>query len=161
MFLLSDTELHMPARLWVELCDELNRRTENWHESGAFLLGRVEGGRRFVEQIVFYDDLDPHAYDSGVVILRADSFGPLWTACREHRREVVADVHLHAGGAGQSAADRENPMIAQKRHIAMILPNFARAPIDPRSIGLFEYRGRHLWRDLGNKRIARHLKIGI
>jgi hypothetical protein len=43
----------------------------------------------------------------------------------------------------------------------MILPNLATAPIMPEDIGLFEYRGRHRWRDLGHQRIARHLKIGI
>lgn len=161
MLLLPEPELHFDARTWVTMCDELNVRSEGFHESGAFLLGTVAGRRRFVQRIVYYDDLDPGAYDSGVVILHADSFGPLWSECRRRQLEVVADVHLHGGHAGQSLADRENPMIAQKRHIAIILPKLARAPIDPRAIGLFEYRGRHRWRDLGHARIARHLKIGI
>lgn len=161
MLLLPDTELHIDARIWVTMCDELHRRSEGLHESGAFMLGTVKGWKRFVERIVYYDDLDPNAYESGVVILHANSFGPLWAECRRHSVEVVADVHLHCGNAGQSLADRENPMIAQKRHVAMILPKLARAPIDPRAIGLFEYRGRHRWRDLGHARIARHLKIGI
>ena len=161
MLLLPDTELHLTARLWSRLSDTLHEKTEGRHESGAFMLGRVERRRRFVEQIVYYDELDPRAYDSGVVVLRATAFTPLWKICRERGLEVVADVHLHGGEAHQSRADIENPMIAQRRHIAMILPEFARAPIAPEDIGLFEYRGRHRWRDLGHRRIRRHLKIGI
>lgn len=161
MLLLPDTQLHFSARLWVGMCDELHLRSEGRHESGAFLLGHVDGRRRFVEEAVYYDELDAKAYASGVVILHAASFGPLWARCRAAKLEVVADVHLHGGQAGQSLADRENPMIAQRRHVAMILPNLATTPIKPETIGLFEYRGRHRWRDLGHQRIARHLKIGI
>ena len=161
MLLLPDPQLHLAARLWVGLCNELHHRSEGRHESGAFLLGSVAGRKRFVEDVVYYDDLDPKAYASGVVILHADSFGPLWARCRAGGHEVVADVHLHGGHAGQSRADREHPMIAQHRHLAMILPDLARAPIEPTQIGLYEYRGRHRWRDLGHARIARHLKIGI
>ena len=33
-------------------------------ESGAFLLGRQEGGRRRIVDFVLYDDLDPHCLDT-------------------------------------------------------------------------------------------------
>ena len=161
MLLLPDTELHLTARIWSHLSETLHRKTEGCHESGAFMLGRVERRCRHVEEVVYYDDLDPRAYDSGVVVLHASAFTPLWKICRERKLEVVADVHLHGGAAFQSRADIENPMIAQRRHLAMILPQFARAAITPEEIGLFEYRGRHRWRDLGHGRIRRHLKIGI
>lgn len=159
--LLLEPQLHMPSRLWVSLTDTLHAKTRGIHESGAFLLGTVDGRHRHVRDIVYYDELDPHAYESGVVILHAASFGPLWSRCRKAGLQVVADVHLHGGSAGQSRADMEHPMIAQKRHLAMILPDFARAPIKPERIGLYQYRGRHRWRDIGHRRIARHLKIGI
>ena len=161
MLLLPDTELHLTARIWSRLSDTLCEKTEGRHESGAFMLGHVDRRRRYVEEIVYYDDLDARAYESGVVVLHAGAFGPLWKICRERKLEVVADVHLHSGAAFQSRADIENPMIAQRRHVAMILPNFARAPIAPEDLGLFEYRGRHQWRALGHRRIRRHLKIGI
>jgi hypothetical protein len=160
MLLLPRTELHISARLWVDLTETLHAKTEGVHESGAFLLGTIAGRRREVREIVYYDDLDPHVYDSGVVVLRAASFGPLWAKCRQTRLQVVADVHLHGGGADQSQADREHPMIAMSRHLAIILPGFARPPLDGHRIGLYEYRGRHRWRSLGHRKISRHLKIG-
>ena len=42
---------------------------------------------------------------------------------------VVADVHVHPGDSGQSNSDRAYPMISQAGHIALILPRFARKPI--------------------------------
>lgn len=156
-----DPELHMPAALWVGLLGELAERTGGRHESGAFLLGRIDGRRRHVRSIIYYDDLDPQAYASGVVILHAAAFGPLWDACRAQQLQVVADVHVHPGSAHQSRADQEHPMIAQALHLAMILPDMARGPIRPDRIGLYQYRGRHRWRDLGHGRLARHLKISI
>jgi proteasome lid subunit RPN8/RPN11 len=161
LHLWPDTELHMAARVWANLCEQLHERTEGQHESGAFLLGRVSGRRRLVEAVVYYDELDAQAYASGVVVLHAASFAPLWQRCRAEGLAVVGDVHVHGEGALQSEADRKNPMIAQKRHIAMILPGLAEAPIRPEAIGLYEYRGRHRWCDIGHARIRRHLKIGI
>jgi proteasome lid subunit RPN8/RPN11 len=156
-----DPELHLAASLWVGLTRELHARTEGRHESGAFLLGTIDGRRRHVRSIVYYDDLDPDAYASGVVILHGTSFGPLWDACRVQNLQVVADIHVHPGSAHQSQADREHPMIAKTGHLAMILPDMAAGPIRPDRIGLYRYRGRHRWQTLGHHRLARHVKISI
>lgn len=161
MLWLREPELHITAWQWVDLVRTLHAKTEGVHESGAFLLGKVDGRRRFVHDIVYYDALDRHAYDSGVVVMHAASFSPLWARCRAAGLAVVADVHVHLGDARQSVADRENPMIAQKGHLAMILPGLARGPIPPTRIGFYEYRDRHQWRDRGHGQIACHLKIGI
>ena len=61
-----DPNLTIPPLLWQELLSELHRRTEEHHESGAFLLGHTNEHVRWVEQVVYYDDIDPHAYRTGV-----------------------------------------------------------------------------------------------
>jgi hypothetical protein len=38
-------------------------------------------------------------------------------------------------------------MVASAGHIALILPDFARWPIDQRRFGIYEYRGSHEWTD--------------
>jgi hypothetical protein len=58
---------------------------------------------------------------------------------------VVADVHVHPGGAGQSASDRDHPMISRAGHIALILPDFAQAPLRPESVGVYRYLGDKRW----------------
>ena len=49
----------------------------------------------------------------------------LWDICKRRGLTVVADVHVHPGGAGQSDSDRDHPMISRAGHIALILPDFA------------------------------------
>lgn len=140
------------------LVAELHRRTEQRHESGAFLLGDAAAdGTRRVRSFLFYDDLDPLAYASGVCILHGDAFGRLWKTCADRDLAVVADVHVHAYGAGQSRADQTNPMIARAGHLALILPDFARAPLRLNRIGFYQYLGDHHWRALGGAGIVRHL----
>jgi hypothetical protein len=126
---------------------ELERRGGRRHESGVFLLGLQLKVGRLVTEAVYYDELDPAAYDSGICILRAATFSKLWAICRERGLMVVADAHTHGGGAGQSDSDKANPMVAQPGHIAVIVPNFAVAPIKPKSLGLYEYQGNHSWTD--------------
>lgn len=151
--------LRLRRAFWTKLTLELHRRTEGCHESGAFLLGhKGEGGREAVTA-VYYDELDAHAYSTGVCVLHAGAFGRLWDRCATASLTVVADAHVHLLGARQSLADRENPMIAQPGHLALILPRMARPPIRRWSVGLFEYLGDHQWGTHGGCRIAHMLKI--
>ena len=135
------------TKLWNEGLAELRRRTEGCHESGAFLLGEDDGTRRRVTRFVYYDDLDPHSLDSGIVIFDGSGYGPLWQICRETGLKVVADVHVHPGIARQSNSDRTNPMIATKGHIAFIVPDFAERAFGPSELGVYQYKGSHSWDD--------------
>lgn len=141
-----DPRLNIHRSLWLDLTCELHRRTEGRHESGAFLLGhKLQDGRR-ASALVYYDELDPKAYSSGVCILHADAFGRLWQRCGDLGLVVVADAHVHGLDAGQSRADRENPMVARTGHLAIILPAMSRPPIKRATVGLYEYLGDHQWR---------------
>ena len=155
-----EPRLTIPSVFWERLLWELRRRTEERHESGAFLLGHPgEEGRR-VTDVVFYDDLDPNAYRTGIVVMHASSFGALWDRCRSSGLSVVADIHVHPRAAFQSRADRKNPMIATAGHLALVVPNLARPPVVLEKLGFYEYRGSHRWRSLGGSKISRSLRIG-
>lgn len=151
--------LRVPRALWDELGRGLHRRTEGRHESGAFLLGTISDEGRRAHSLVYYEELDPHAYDSGVCVLHADAFGLLWERCAAADLRVVADAHVHGGGAGQSRSDRDHPMIARSGHIALIFPRMARAPVRRWSVGFYEYLGDHEWRAHGGCRVGEVLKI--
>ncbi len=139
--------LSCSSSLWKDGLGELRRRTEGRHESGAFLLGKQEGGRRRVLRFVFYDDLDPNALETGIVVFDGAGYGPLWQICRETGLSVVADAHTHPGHERQSSSDRDNPMIARPGHIALIVPRFAERVFGPTELGIYEYEGEHRWRD--------------
>nr|WP_298681676.1 Mov34/MPN/PAD-1 family protein [uncultured Dongia sp.] len=160
-FAAPEHRVSCPRLLWAATTDELHRRGKRIHEAGAFLLGRECGQRFEVTNVVFYDDLDPEAYSTGVCILHGPAFAKLWAICREHSLTVVADVHTHPGRALQSEADRRNPMIARAGHVAVILPNFATAPIRWDQVGIYEYRGRHLWHDRSPRSVRRFFYTGI
>ena len=151
--------LRLSRVLWTGFTRELHRRTEGYHESGAFLLGHKNGHTRTAVEPVYYDDLDPRAYETGVCVLHADAFGQLWERCAALGLTVVADAHVHGWKAGQSRSDRENPMIARPGHLALIFPLMARPPIRRWSLGLYEYLGDHQWRDHGGCQVSRILKI--
>lgn len=147
-------------RDWLGLMAELRRRGAGRHESGAFLLGRREGERRIFKACVFYEDLDPKAYSTGVCVLYADAFEQLWRFCRSRGLQVLADVHTHLGDAHQSEADRRNPMVARPGHIAIIVECFAHSPVWRHRLGLYRYEGSHCWTDLSGWRARRILKTG-
>lgn len=152
-----DRGLRIASHRWRDLISELDRRGERLHEAGAFLLGYRAGDLRTVSDVVFYDELDPKAYGTGVCVLHAPAFAALWSICRARGLTVVGDVHTHGGGAGQSEADRTNPMVAREGHIAIIVPDFAVGLPDKAKLGLFEYCGDHAWTNHSGKGARRFL----
>ena len=155
-----DPKLIITRGRWLGLLAELHRRGGNRHESGAFLLGSTDGPRRRVEEIVFYDDLDRHAYSTGICILEADSFETLWAQCRSTGLSVVADIHTHGGAAQQSHSDRDNPMIARAGHLALIAPGFARGPMWRHRLGVYSYNGAYQWTDFSGWKARSIIKTG-
>lgn len=137
--------LEIKKCLWVDLVTDLRSRGAGKRESGAFLLGRIDGSARQVDSWVPYDILDPAALLNGYVRLGTQAFTALWARCAELGKVVVADVHTHPLGPRQSQSDRANPMIAQAGHIAMIIPNFAQGAVLPGSISVNIYHGDKKW----------------
>jgi len=132
--------------VWRAGTAELHQRTYGHRESGAFLLGK-KGRLRRIEEFVFYDEIDPGALDSGIVNIDGRRLGELWAHCRETGRDVIADIHVHPAGFGQSPSDRANPVIAEVDHIAIILPDFANGSNMPGKIGIYQYLGARQWRE--------------
>jgi hypothetical protein len=145
---------------WNRILVELERRGHGCHEAGVFLLGCEQNGRREVRDAVFYDELDPEAYSTGVCVLYGDAFAKLWSLCREKQMTVVADAHTHPEGAFQSLSDKANPMVAQQGHIAIIIPQFARFPVQALRIGIYEYRGQHDWMDRSPRKAPGYFYTG-
>jgi hypothetical protein len=160
-FAAPDYRLSCPRFLWKSILRELYRRTETRHESGAFLLGNVENDRRRILRAVYYDDLDIHAYESGVCVVKGPAFARLWEICRLTAHSVVADIHVHPGDAIQSWSDKTNPTLPNVGHIAIIVPNFAKPPIHINDLGIFEYVGKFHWSNLGYKRAHRYFYVGL
>lgn len=138
--------LNCPRSLWTATLRELRERGQGRRESGGFLLGRIEAGRRYAREFIAYDAIDPDAL-RGIIVFDASRMDSLWAYCEKAGLEVVADVHTHPGDYGQSVTDQDHPMIPQRGHLAMIIPNFADRIYRPGEIGLYEYRGRDGWRD--------------
>ena len=147
--------------LWNTGLAELARRGRGKRESGAFLLGTARGARREVRRFAYYDDLDSHCLDTGIVIFDGGGYGPLWQLCRETGLTVVADVHTHPCLARQSPADRDHPMIATRGHIAIILPNFAQRVPAAEDLGIYEYQGAHRWHNHSGVGASRYFYTGF
>lgn len=134
--------------VWAAGTRELERRTlKASRESGAFLLGEDKGEHKQILEFVFYDDVDPHALDTGIVRFAGNKLPALWEHCRRRGYGIVADVHVHPFGYGQSASDRADPVMPRAGHIAIIIPHFARRETRPGGIGLYEYLGDGRWLD--------------
>lgn len=151
--------LAIDAPLWEALLEKLRERGGGVRESGAFLLGRGEGAEREVTKFVLYDDLDPDCLAEGYVHFDGRYYGQLWEICGREALSVVGDVHTHPGGSGQSESDRTHPMVSIAGHIALIVPNYARAPIAAEDVGVYVYRGRHRWLAYRARRAAKVLCI--
>ena len=143
---MQNHNLKIPLLLWMRLLHELRQRSGNGRESGAFLLGKT--GSNKITRFICYDDLDPKSLDRGIITFDGSYYILLWKLCNKFKLKVLADVHTHPSSwTGQSHTDKTHPMIAQKGHFAIIIPNYAsKRLISLAQIGIYEYLGDHTWK---------------
>ena len=146
MLIFPPRPLMCRRRLWVSILSELRARGCGERESGGFLLGRRLDHGRVVEGFLVYDAVDPNAL-RGHIEFDGSRMDRVWAECRRLGLQVIGDVHTHPAGFGQSDIDRANPMIPERGHLALIIPNFARRLFLPGEIGIYEFRGREGWVD--------------
>jgi hypothetical protein len=152
-------KLTFGLRQWAAMVRELGKRGAGQSESGAFLLSDRHGHPTRVRRIVYLDDLDPNCLQ-GSIRFDGRAYSPLWEICEREKRKVLADVHTHPHGwVGQSPTDMENPMVALRGHLALILPDLAMHPIKLADIGLHEYRGEAGWVGWTGSDAARRVAI--
>lgn len=135
--------------LWRRLVLELRRRGEGRHESGAFLLAPRNGKGDRITSFVCYDELDPNAYEGGVIAFHEAGYEALSDLCRKRELRVLADVHTHpAEWVGQSPTDKRNPMVPMIGHRAIILSHYAATGWwTLKAAGIHEYLGNFSWRE--------------
>ena len=162
-FVLPKVRLFCPTALWRQGLGELRRRGQGRRESGAFLLGSSSGSQRQIERFLYYDNVDPHCLDSGIVQFSGNAFPAVWSLCSDEGLSVIADVHTHPGRGTpqQSHADRTNPMIGLPGHIALIVPDFASQVVFADKIAVDEYLGGHQWKNHTGKRAKNFFHIGF
>lgn len=155
-------KLSASSSTWRNLCADLrDRGNGSTRESGAFLLGHRNGDRARIVEYVLYDDLDPHCLDTGIVRFDGRYFDDLWNRCSKTGLTVVADVHVHPGGSGQSTSDRNHPMISQAGHMALIIANFAKAPVTISETGIYRYLGGKQWQIIARADRTYFFHVGI
>ena len=140
-----------PSDVWDAGVAELRRRAGGRRESGAFLLGTAGRRTRRIAEFLYYDDVDPACLRNGIVEIDGRKLGKVWRRCRETGLTVVADVHVHPGGHGQSESDRANPVMVEAGHLAIILPDFASRRMRPGGFGVYEHLGSRRWADHGRR----------
>lgn len=151
--------LEVPALLWTELIEHLHTQGAGIRESGAFLLGYKTEAGRVITHYLPYERLQTDALHDDYVSLTAASFAKLWDLCRAEKLSVVADVHTHRLGAGQSRSDRANPMVALVGHIAFIVPHFAQGRVQLQDLGMYVYQGNHNWMTYSGSDIGRLVRL--
>jgi proteasome lid subunit RPN8/RPN11 len=158
---INPRELIVPVWLWVSMMSSLRKRGMLKRESGAFLLGTRGKDSDRVRAFICYDDLDPHALDSGIITFDPSGYAALWSVCRQRGYEVLGDVHTHSDGSPvQSETDRTNPMMPETGHMALILPLYANCWCWKFSnVAIYEYLGNYRWRSWAGKQRPKRIRF--
>jgi hypothetical protein len=143
---MTNSGVRISVILWGRLVRELRKRGRGERESGAFLLGRPGSGK--ITKFICYDDLDERALESGIITFHGPGFVELWNRCEREKLRVMADAHTHPSSwVDQSNSDRTHPMVAQKGHISLILPNYGfGVKWTLKGVGIHEYLCDHRWK---------------
>jgi hypothetical protein len=146
--------------MWFFLVYGLRKRGQKKRESGAFLIAK--NGSTKVTKIVFYDELDPNVFNSGIIDFNGLGHIKLNSILESEKAEVVADIHTHPFGCStrQSDSDKKHPMSRIKGHTAFIAPNYATDIfLLPRDCSAYKYEGSFQWQTLVDNNFPLKLTI--
>src|SRR5271155_992302 len=90
---MQNPKIEIILTVWKKLMRQLRKKGKGTRETGAFLLGEKSGN--IVSSFICYDELDPHVFDTGIIVFDGDGFIPLWQHCSANSLKVLADVHTH------------------------------------------------------------------
>jgi proteasome lid subunit RPN8/RPN11 len=152
--------LELPYTLFQALIVDLAMSGRGVKESGAFLLGKQEGSRRYVTSYLMYDKVAPessrsHAY----VAFTAEEMAGAWAHCYATGLQVVADVHTHPFGPAQSISDRAHPIVSVAGHVALIVPNFAQGSPQTRDLGVHLFGGAGRWQSMFDEKAKAAIRL--
>ena len=152
--------LEIPRGLYDSLIVDLVKSGRGVKESGAFLLGVLDGQRRSVTSYLMYDKVAPlsssqHAF----VAFTAEEMARAWEHCYTVGLHVVSDVHTHPFGPAQSISDRAHPIVSVAGHVALIVPYFASGSPQPLDLGVHLFGGRGRWKSMFNEEARRALRL--
>ena len=138
--------LEIPVGLYTHLVQDLAVSGRGVKEAGAFLLGTTAGAARKVKSYLMYDVIAPKSSNEhDYVVLTGEEMAAAWDHCYRVGLEVVADVHTHPMGPGQSVSDRAHPMVSVAGHVALIVPWFAMREPMPIDLGVHVFHGSSRW----------------
>lgn len=152
--------LEIPRDLYDALVADLARSGAGVKESGAFLLGTLEAGRRCVTSYLLYEQVAPRSHQRHAYIaFTAQEMARAWAHCDAAGLQVVADVHTHPFGPAQSRTDRAHPIVSMAGHVALIVPNFAHGAPEPWDLGVHVFGGGGQWQSLFRDHAAEALHL--
>ena len=144
-----ENKIHMALSLWLELLAVLEFEGNQERETGAFLLGPKRSPN--ITEYKLYTELDPDAFHERHIEFKQNGYVSLWDYCIENNLKVWADIHTHPGKwIEQSLIDKNHPMIAQKGHIALIVPHFGAVHDPLNELGIYQYQGNYKWKSTPN-----------
>lgn len=141
--------LEIPRAIYGTLVTDLAKSGSGIKEAGAFLLGHIVDQDRRVFSYLMYEVIATessrkHAY----VAFTAGEMARAWEHCYATGLQVVADIHTHPLGPGQSVTDRAHPIISVPGHVALIAPFFAMHDPQPVDLGVHVFEGAGRWRSM-------------
>lgn len=141
--------LEIPRTLYGSLVRSLAASGGGTKEAGAFLLGVIEDGARRVSSFLMYDVVAPESSRKhDYITFTAEEMARAWSYCYRNAIQVVADVHTHPMGPGQSATDRAHPIVSVDGHVALIVPYLALRDPQPIDLGVHVFLGAGRWRSM-------------
>jgi hypothetical protein len=107
----------------------LHRCGRERSECVALWSGRLDTSDLVDEVLHPAHDVGPHGYE-----INPDWMHRLWVDLSEQRRCLRAQVHTHPRGAFHSPTDDEFPAVHTPGFVSLVVPAFARPPIDVASV---------------------------
>lgn len=137
----------------------LQRFGELGYEGLVLWVGDISGGTAHITQ-AFLPDQQPIKGEDGVgYFVDSETLFQVNKGLAETGLCLIAQVHSHPGKAYHSEADDRYAIVTAEGGLSLVVPNFGRAPADPKSWAVYRLSKDH-WRKLDQAEVGSIITIG-
>jgi len=137
--------IKVPRSIAIDIQEFLRSRGRLGVEAVGFWAGTHAGEVFDVLAAVIPDQRAASAAEGLAVVIESESLFDMNVLLHEHRWTLIAQIHSHLGEAYHSNTDDDYSVMTRLGGLSIVVPDFARGPVDPGEWATYRLDDRGRW----------------
>lgn len=151
--------IHYPKQILEEAFDFLRAAGVKGYEAVTLFAGRPQGKIYHVEELYIPVQESYKTPDGLMYQVSSEELSVLDDWLFDKQLSLFCQMHTHPGEAYHSFADNKNCIVTATGGVSIVVPDFAKDPINPRKWAVYRLMRKSGWTEVDENEIEKFIQI--